>query len=244
LHLAAADDFDAVVGPLAFDFETIPGPVIPAYYAPWDATGPVGKPHYGIGGFHMFLPSDYTFIQPATLIIDYQEAEVEGLDETTLAIYRWNEETYDWEMVGGILDTQSNTVRAEVTQLGLYTLAPAMPAGDLNWGDPVVVPEAGNMRVTLASGEIVTNSGEVVPDGTIFQVTSELPYAITDGQRVPFGTIVSNDAQPDVDGIQVALENGILQVEVLYPAAIFPQARIIVYSDMGTAFGAFDVSLE
>jgi hypothetical protein len=244
LQLAAADDFDAVVGPLAFDFEAISGPLIPAYYAPWDATGPAGKPHYGIGGFHMFFPTDYTLTQPAALILDYHDAEVAGLDEATLAIYRWNEETDDWEMVGGIQDTESNTVRAEISQLGLYTLAPAMPAGDLDWEDPVVVPEAGNMRVTLASGEILTNSGEVVPDGTIFHVTSQLPCAIADGQSVPFGTITSNDVQPDVDGIQVAVENGILQVEVLYPAEISPQARILVYSDRGTAFGICDVSLE
>ena len=192
----------------------------------------------------MFFPTDYNLTQPATLTLDYHDTEVEGLDETTLAIYRWNEEMHDWEMVGGIQDTDGNTVRAEISQLGLYTLAPAMPAGDLDWDDPVVVPEAGNIRVTLTSGEILTNSGEVVPDGTIFHVTSELPYAVADGQRLPFGTVTSHDVQPDVDGIQVAVANGILQVEVLYPAAIYPQASIIVYSDRGTAFGAREVSLE
>ena len=244
LHLAGQEDFDAVIGPLAFDFEPILGPVDSSYYAPWDVAGPAGKPHYGIGGFHTFHPTEHTLTQPATLIIDYHYEEVEGFDEAALAIYRWNEQEYDWDLVGGMPDADSNTVTTQITQLGCYTVAPVMPAGDLTWADPVIAHEGENVRVTLTSEQILTNFDSPVPDGTIFHVISELPYSIDNGARIPFGTIVSPDVLGDVEGIQVAVENGVIQVQAVYPQESSAEARIVVYSDTGTAFGDCVVPLE
>ena len=244
LTLSNQTDYDSVAGPLAFHFEGHSGPFQPYHYKPGDIVGSADKPHYGIGGFHEYYPVRHILTDPAVLIIDYENNEITDSEEGTLAIYRWNMEDRDWDYIGGELDIDNNTVTTEITQLGGYTLAPAMPAGDVEWEDPQVQQVGQNLIVSLTTMPLSMNNGDPVPDGMIFHVISAYPYAYTPEGVMPFGEILSNDAQPDVQGNQVEVENGRIQLELEYPESISNAARIILFSDIGTTIGDEVISLS
>jgi PKD repeat protein len=230
-------DYESVLGPISFGFEEIPGPVRPGYYDPMSTFGAAGKPHYGLGGFHIYYPQNQVLSKPATIILDYYDTEITGVDESSIAIYRLNEETRDWEWVDGNLDTTNNTVTTQITQLGTYTLAPAMPSGKILWADKQIDQSGANTQIVLTSEPLLMNNGEPVPDGTVFHVNSVFSYAMNEGAVIPLGTIDTEDAKPEVEGTQIVVVNGTLRLEVEYPPDLASSARIVVFPDRGTAFG-------
>ena len=237
-------DYDSIYGPISFDFITLPGPIQPSAYLPMDTFGPADKPHYGLGGFHIYYPKDLILTQPATLVLDYYDHEITGIDESSIAIYRLNPDTRDWEHAGGVLDTSSNTVTTTITQMGAYTLGPAMPAGKVVWAQQEFQESGDEIIVTLTSEPLTKNNGDPVENGAIFHVISTLPNSYSEDGSVVFGTILTTDVAPDVDGMQVTVENNVLQVRITYPSEIFAQAEITVFSDIGTAFGDEVISRE
>jgi transglutaminase-like putative cysteine protease len=220
---------------VSFRYEPIPGPVAPALMRPEDTAGPADAPHYGIGGFHQLTPQDQAFSLPATLTIDYSDAEVAGVEERTLGLYMWSDTLLDWVRLGGEIDTVNNTVTAPIARFALYTLAPSMPAGSITFtsqstttpGQPPVT------TVVYESAPIRLNDGFLVPDGSLFTVVSAVANA-TD--PLPFGVISTPDADPLTDGIQVASMNGVIRFAAAYEAAA-GLARVFVYSTRGTALG-------
>jgi len=91
-------------------------------------------------------------------------------------------------------------------------------------------------RFVVTSGPLVTNDGQPVPDGTLYSVR-----ALSAGDpSTDFGTILTADADPALDHVQVAVVGGRIQFEVEYPApnGSFVPGQIVVYSTAGTAFGA------
>ncbi len=230
-------DFEATNGPLSFAFEEIAGPLQPARYAPMHIVGAADKPHYGLGGFHEFLPVGFELSEPATLVLDYYDSEVDGLDESSLAIYQWIKEDKDWRFVGGILDAANNTITTEITQLGAYTIAPAMPAGTVIWQEPQVQQVGATIRLTLTSEPLTMNNGAAMAEGTVFHVSSVVPHMYAGDERVPFGTVLTEDARLDMEGSQITVAGGRVQVELEYPAGVTSAAAILIFSDIGTAFG-------
>jgi hypothetical protein len=75
-----------------------------------------------------------------------------------------------------------------------------------------------------------------VPNGTTYTVRS----AADDGSAlVHYGTILTADADPSTEGIQVQVDNGAVTFEIEFnsPFGAYAPARAIIYSTKGTAFG-------
>jgi hypothetical protein len=197
-------------------FRAIAGPVAPAPYDPAAAAGPADKPHYGLGGFRTMTPFDRPLDAPATVTLGYEDTELApGIDETTVALYRWNAERLDWDLIPGSLDTVANTVTATVTQLGTFTLAPRMPAGAITW------TAAGG---TLTSEPILTNDGQVAA-GVLVHVALDTAGAV----------ITTPDLDSGQDGVQVLTDaNGRITLQIQVPPGATSVA-VLAFSDLGTA---------
>jgi hypothetical protein len=220
----------------SFVYTAIPGPVAAGVQRPADVAGPAGVPHYGIGGFHQFAPIDAELSAPGTLTIEYRDAEVAGLDESALGIYVWNPAVENWDYVGGTVDATANTITTQVRRLGLYTAAPPMPGSPFTFSSLTAAagtPEEPRVRVTYTSSVIRLNTGQVVPDGTLFTIRSLWPGS---SDPVAFGTVLTADADPLADGIQVTSANGVIQFVAEYPGA-FGAARILANAVRGVAIG-------
>jgi hypothetical protein len=228
------------VGLFSYHFRPVTTPTSEGHYRPADVAGPAGMLHYGIGGFHQFTPEGYTLAVPTPLVIDFTDAEVAGTDKSTLAIYMWNPTTKDWDRLGGVVDPVANTVTLPITTLGLYTVGPTMPSGDvsLTFTDHGVVgvDASATERFTVTSGLLHLNDGQTVPDGTLFTVRS----VAADGmQATTFGTILATDEDPGRDNIQVSAQGGVIQFDVEYPApfGFLVPGRVAIYSTVGTTYG-------
>jgi hypothetical protein len=207
---------------------------------PTATAGPAGQPHYGVGGFHHFGPLDRALGAPTPLVIDYKDPEIIGLDETTFGLYGWNEETKDWDHLGGVIDTVANTVTTTVDRLRTYTLAPAMPARKVEMtaidNGATGAGESASRRFTVTSAPLVMNNGQAVPDGTLFTVRS---FVAGSTDETSFGTIVTADADSARENTQIAVVNGRLQFDVEYnaPLGLYIPGRVVVHSTFGTAYG-------
>ena len=159
--------------------------------------------YYGVGGFYEFVPEDLTCAIPATFTLAYSDTEVVGFDEATLRMYRWDEPSMSWLLVGGEAFPDSNFVRAEITGFGGYTLAPTMPGSEFGMtAEPDTLGADGMSTSTVTSDVIYNNSGTVVEDGTLFTI------ATTGGE------VLASDADPGTDGIQVAASDGRISFDI------------------------------
>ena len=220
-------------------YETTSLPLGEDLQNPDDARGPAGVPHYGIGGFHQFGPDGRRLAADTPLVIDYRDAEVDGFDESQLAMYRWNTDRNDWDHIGGVRNAAANTVSTTVRELGLYTLGLRMPAGKLALaatGGALGDPGPDSERVfVVTSGTITNNDGTPVADGALFTVRS-VPAMAT--EPTPYGT-VEGDADPAREGVQVAVQGGQVTFTVRYPSpfGVYVPGRVVVYASPGTASG-------
>src|SRR5436190_5027997 len=209
-------------------------------YMPSDSAGAADAPHYGIGGFHQFAPDGLDLGGPTPLVIDYHDADVTGLDESSFAIYAWNIATSDWDYVGGTVDTAANTVTTTVTKFRLFTIGAAMPARTVTLtatgGDLLGADAEAKRRFTVTASGLVMNNGQAVPNGTLYTVRSAPEGGSV---LVPYGTVLTPDADPAADGVHVAVTNGLLtfQVEFNSPSGAYSPGRAVIYSTKGTAFG-------
>jgi hypothetical protein len=205
---------------IAFQFRSRPADVGLTPNDPAAVRGPPDQPHYGIGGFFNFAPNERVLARPARLTIHYSDSEVAAFDEATLGIYRWNNVTQDWDHRGGTVDAVQNRVSVDVDRLGLYTVAPAMPAGAV-----VFTPQmarggsdtAPTTVITFTSAPLRLNTGATVSDGTLFTVR---PILGETGDEIPIGQVLTVDAAPALPGIQVASQNGIVTFVAELPGAI------------------------
>jgi hypothetical protein len=242
LRPANQTDF-AKTGLLSFDFTPILGPVRTVPYRPRDVLGPAGKPHYGLGGFHQFVPFDADLTAPAPLILDYHDEELPpGVDKNTIALYRWNKDRDDWDLVPATANTATNTVQTTVSKLGLFTLGPAMPAGNITWSvesrtDLDQNTPQSRRHVVFVSNQLAMNNGSTVPSGTMYHVISTSAAASVDNYSF-VGTPTTTDLRPDLDGLQITVGvDGRLRVELDYPASI-GSVQLLTFSDYGTAYGS------
>jgi hypothetical protein len=158
-------------------------------------------------------------------------------------MYHWDEDLADWTLIGGALDAALNTVTATVTQMGMYTLAPSMPAGQITWTVSSLSATGEKTTATLVSGPLVRNDGSLVPAGTIVHVTLASPGDFSTDGPVPFGLILTGDAQPDVDGVQVLVgADGTVTLNIEVPGSP-EEVRIYGFSDIGTAMCDVNVKL-
>ncbi len=229
LKAATDEDFAKIANLVSFKFRPDPQRVtpegLPARTRPADVSGPADRPHYGVAGFHLFTPVDGVLGQPAQLVLGWQPEGVAGLDEASMAVYRW--EGDDWAYVGGALDANGHTLTAQVTRLGQYTGAPAMPAGKLEL--PVVRLAADELAVNVQGLRL--NTGRPVPDGTRYNVLALRPNAYP---PQPGGEVLGRDVDPSLPYTQLEAVGGALSFRVRTAAAA---VRLVVYSVDGTAYG-------
>jgi PKD repeat protein len=227
--------FEASV--VSFTYTPVPaGAARPFLMRPASVTGPDTVPHYGIGGFHQFQPADHVFADPATVTVFYKDAEVASFNEATLGIYRWNQTRKDWDYLGGVVDAAANTVTTTVDRMGLYTVAPPMPAGSIvltPQATPAGSPESPRTIATYVSDPVRTNSGQPIADGTMFTVLAAAPSS----DLRPFGTILTADEDPQTPGVQVGAHNGVIEFTIDYPVAN-GTALVVAAAREGTALAA------
>ncbi|MDD5106333.1 MAG: PKD domain-containing protein [Desulfuromonadaceae bacterium] len=229
-------EFDA--GLFSYRYTPIAGPVKVARYRPSDTYGPEGAPHYGIGGFHQFLPDGYKLAAQTPLVIDYKDEDVVGLEEGSMAIYAWDGAKGDWDYVGGVLDPVANTVTTTVDTFKLYTLAPAMPTGTVTFAvqnlglSGAIDNMTQKFRVTVSG--VRMNNGASAPDGTALIVKT---LAQSSTESIPYGKIILPDSSK-VDSTTTTLSSGQATFDVEYPATeqLYYPGRIVVFSSKGTAF--------
>jgi len=219
---------------IGFKYRPTDGPPPALGLDPADVAGPADEPHYGVGGFFQFAPDGRELAAPAQLTVHYDDSEVEAFDESTLAIYVWNQDRVDWDFVGGTVDPVENTVTDAVTRLGLYTVAPPMPAGEITFSiqsSPAGNAQSPATRVTFVSNPVFLNTGDPVPDGTRFTVRTLVAgtNAIT-----PLGTNLSDDQDPVTQGVQVISQSGVIQFTAELPGRV-GSTLLIVNSVEGTA---------
>jgi hypothetical protein len=217
----------------SFSFDALPPGVRPISHSPADIAWAPDQPHYGIGGYHQFAPDGLVLVNPATLTFFYKIDEVVGIDERTLAIYRWDRDAADWVFLGGTPDPVGHTVSVAVDRLGLYTVGTPMPSGRIVF--TAQAQDAGDALnphtiVTYTSGPLTRNTGQPVPNGTVYTVAG----ARVGTTYIPFGTVLSTDVDPATAGVQVASAGGVITFVVDYPAAS-GEAVPIALSREGTA---------
>jgi hypothetical protein len=219
---------------IAFPYRAVPGPAPSAIARPSDVAGSADAPHYGIGGFFQFTPEARVLAAPAQLTIHYLDTEVASLDASTLAIYAWNQDRLDWDFVGGTIDAIGHTVTANIGKLGLYTVAPVMPAGAITFTTQAFAGGSAQAPTTIVeyvSAPVRMNNGQLVPDGTVFTVRTLQPDS---SRRIGLGTVVSPDVDPSTPETQVISQNGVVRFTAELPGAA-GSALVLVNSTVGTA---------
>lgn len=69
-----------------------------------------------------FGPDGVVFSQPVTITIHYTDASVAGFDEANLEIYYYNEASESWEPLGGVVNTEANTITVTVDHFSLFAV--------------------------------------------------------------------------------------------------------------------------
>ncbi len=157
---------------------------------------------YGIGGFYGLTPEGTVFTDSAKISITYSDAEIEGLDESSLAVY-WEDCDGNWHFLPSIVHADSNRVDALITEFRTYTLAPRMPQGSLNLMiQPDSLAADGISTATLVATNLVNNDGTPIAEGTLFTVVASR------------GSIVSPDAALSMPGHQIAVSGAALEFEL------------------------------
>ena len=127
-----------------------------------------------------------------------------------------------------------------MTKFRLFTIGAAMPARTVTLtatgGDLLGADAEAKRRFTVTASGLVMNNGQAVPNGTLYTVRSAPEGGSV---LVPYGTVLTPDADPAADGVQVAVTNGVLtfQVEFNSPSGAYSPGRAVIYSTKGTAFG-------
>ncbi len=234
LELMAAEPANLDAELVAFKYRRLEPEAAPVAQDAMSTSGRIDRPHNGIGGFFSFGPIDHALAAPARLTIYWLDDEITTFDESSIRIYRWNDATNLWDLVGGTVDAANNKVTVLVDRLGTYTAAPAMPAGLADVTATALPGGPQNQaRIRVTSTPLAMNAGGMVPNGTLFTVfTTEL-----DAQNVvQVGTILADDADPNTPGTQVPVVNGVITFDAELPAGVYLSRVVAWPANGGTTF--------
>ena len=175
-------------------------------YRPLDEPGVPDQGYFGIGGIYQIEPVDLVLPQPATLTISYQDDEIGSWDEDYFKMYRWDSNDSRWELIGGTVDTAANQVAASIDRFGIYALGARVPYGRYAFADdPNSVEADGTSVITWTSEPLLNSDNTAVVDGTLFTVAASA------------GSILSADADIDMNGVQVPVVGGQVQFDLQVP---------------------------
>jgi len=88
---------------------------------------PSGKSFVGKTYDFVFIDSNGNTVsalsKPATIAFTYSEADISGIDENTLAPYRWGADDSSWQLISGAtIDTANNTVTFSTNSFSSFAL--------------------------------------------------------------------------------------------------------------------------
>jgi hypothetical protein len=185
---------------------------------------------YGIGGVYRFASSN-AFNGTATLTIGYSDADVAGLSPADLRIYQLPDGTNRWQLIGGTVDTASNTVSVVITNLGTYAVAPPLPTGDLQLVlSTNALPADGASRLTVVVTNLMLNTGNVATQQWLFTASA-------DGVQ-----ILNQDCDTNMPGVQAASTNGAVTLLLQAPLG-GTVAHLTLSSVAGDAYGSAEINL-
>ena len=193
---------------------------------------PVGASNYiyGVSGIYRFASSN-SFNGSGTLAIAYSAAQAAGLYEADFRIYRLDDNTNRWVLVGGTVDMVSNLVSATITNLGTYAVAPPLPTGSL-WLQPSTnsLSADGVSQMTVVVTNLVLNTGGSATQAWLFTASA-------------VGVdILSSDADTNTPGVQIVSTNATLTLQLRAPVG-GTYASVSLNSVAGDAYGQVGINL-
>ncbi len=185
---------------------------------------------YGIGGVYRFQCTN-SFNGTATLTISYSSGDVSGLNPADLRIYYLPDGTNRWQLMGGTVNLASNTVSATITNLGTYAAAPPLPTGDLQLVSSTNLLSAdGASQMTITVTNLMLNTGNAATQQWAFTAAAAGV------------TILSQDMDTNMPGVQVYSTNGTITLKLLAPQG-GNAAHVSLASVAGDAYGSTAINL-
>jgi hypothetical protein len=193
---------------------------------------PVGASNYvyGLSGIYRFASSN-SFNGSGTLAIAYSAAQAAGLYEAEFRIYRLDDNTNRWVLVGGLVDMGSNIVTATITNLGTYAVAPPLPTGSL-WLQPGTnsLSADGVSQMTVVVTNLLLNTGGSATQAWLFTASA-------------VGVdILSSDADTNTPGVQIVSTNATVTLQLRAPLG-GTYASVTLKSVAGDAYGQLGINL-
>ncbi len=185
---------------------------------------------YGIGGIYRFASTN-TFNGTAILSITYSNADVVGLDPTSLQIYWLPDGSNHWQLVGGTVNTVSNTVTATITNLGTFAVAPPLLTGNLQLIPSTnALPADGVTQMSVVVSNLMLNTGAVATQQWLFTATAT-------GVQ-----LLNANADTNIPGVQVVSSNGTVTLLLQAPTG-GTVAKVNLASVAGGASGSVEINL-
>lgn len=116
--------------------------------------------------FTLNVPEGKSFQDTFTLILNYDK---EKFSKQEIAIYHFNEEKAEWELIGGVVDEKNGTISAEVNHFSIYgvlgTNQDGEPADNGN-DSSVNIPDNSQTDDSNGKEESTSNDNANVKEGT------------------------------------------------------------------------------
>jgi hypothetical protein len=135
-----------------------------------------------IGDVYDLKPDGATFDPPLPLSLPYDESRLpSGVDEAAICIAEYDADTQDWIALPSVVDTDGNTVNAEIGHLSEYAVVAPLPEG----AAPLITPGFSFSSLSVAptqpyAGQDVVTSVIASYSGGNAQAHTRV-YAVVDG---------------------------------------------------------------
>lgn len=179
---------------------------------------PLPENGYIIGIAYDFIPAGATFAPPIELEISYAPPQnppppPDDLDEKDLLIAYYDEEAGEWLELGGVMDTVSDTITAEVSHFTAFAIicyrVPPVPAA-FTVSKLIISPAEVDIGQSVTISAIITNTGgetgsyeaALKIDGVV-EATKEVTVSAGASRKVTFTTAkdVAGSYSVDVNGL-------------------------------------------
>ncbi len=111
-----------------------------------------------------------SFSVPLSITITYDDADVSGINETSLVIYHYSGGAWT-PLTGCVVDTTANTVTCNTSSFSMFSLMGNAPAS--SGGGPAPAAPAVPKTPTVPSARSATGANVKLSDGTIYTITKD-----------------------------------------------------------------------
>jgi len=150
------------------------------------------------------------------LTINYDDSVIPQTLKGKLIIYQWDNVNRKWRSLNSIVDLTNNRIAAEIEKLGTFCIGLPVPYGEITLKvEPKDIDLSNPSNINVNSEPILLITGDVVPDGTLITVQS---LNKNTSEIENFGTIITQDEDPNTEGIQVITKDGKISFVILPPS--------------------------